>query len=466
MQEEFEEPLFHTYSMRLNSSVNDFERGTRAGHSWSDGSKLHLQFFENENRITGTATYSMEEDTWTVTTTKALVAPESAYCEAYYFVNPAAALSTMVSMNLETIIYGDKKGSYNFEEDDAISVTASLSPLTGRIRFVGTPDANYIVSGLSTYTNYNVSANSFTSSARKLSVAIGEDGSSDYYYALFENESQLVVNGEGKSAYLRTFADYVLSAGSSGFVTLPSNEDLGAWTLVNVDNLQEITLPEISNVTMSTIRSKSAGVSAKVTALGNGTLLECGILCSTNTNPTLGDGTLHDGATSKEISLRIKSLQPETYYYVRAYARNERGIAWSDITSFKTISEEEEEKSVILREDFITEDDDLNVDFSSGGTIDKNGFNEDDDLNVNSSSGATVDKNGFDEDDDLNVNSSGGATVGKNGFDEDDDLNVNSSGGATVDKNGFDEDDDLNTSATTNGSSLNKSGFPEDESWN
>lgn len=400
--EEVEEPLTHTYTMRLKGSFQDFGQGTRAAHSWNDGSKLYLQFFENGNRITGTATFSMEEDAWVVTTSKALAAPDDAYCEVYYFVNPSAALSTTVSLDLKSVSYSDKNGRYILEEDDAIAVTASLSPLTGRIRFVGTPGAVYSVSGMTSFTSYNVGTNTFVESSRKLSVSIDNEGSSAYYYTLFEDDPQLVVNGEGKSAYLRTFADHVLAAGSSGFVTLPSAEELGVWALVNADNLQEITLPEVSTVSVSTIRSKSAGVTATVTALGNGTLLESGIVCSTNSIPTLDNGTRYDGEKAKSIALRVKSLQPETYYYVRAYARNERGIAWGETVSFKTISEAED-GSVIERDDF-GEDDDLNDYTSSEGTsFDKEGFAEDDDLNTEISTNSSgFDKTGYGEDENWN----------------------------------------------------------------
>lgn len=468
MQEEPAEEFCYTYSMRLNSSFEDYGNGTRAAHSWSDDSKLYLQFFEGENRITGAATFNLVEDAWTVSTSKPLTAPDGAYCEVYYFVNPSAALSTTVSMDLKTVTYGDKNGSYTLEEDDAIAVTASLSPLTGRIRFVGTQGTTYTVSGLSTYANYSVSTNTFTPSSRKLSVTIGEDGSSDYYYALFEDESQLVVNGEGKSAYLRTFADHVLTAGSSGFVTLPSADELGAWALVNADNLQEITLPEVSGVTVSTIRSKSAGVTATVTALGNGTLLESGIVCSTNSTPTLDNGTRYDGAKSKTVTLRVKSLQPETYYYVCAYARNERGITWGETVSFKTISEAEE-GNAIYRDDF-GEDDDLNDYISSEGTdFDREGFGEEDDLNTEvSTSGSGFDKGAFTDDDDLNVSvSTNGSGFSRDDFTDDDNLNVSvSTNGSGFGKDGFTDDDNLNVSVSTNSSGFGKGGYDTDEDWN
>ena len=400
--EEPDEPQMLTYTMRLRSSFQSFDQTTRAAHAWSDGSKLYLQFFEDETRITGTATYSVEDDAWTVKTSKALKAPDEAYCEAYYFEEPEAALSKTVSLSLESIAYGDKSGRYVLEEDDAIAVTASLSPLTGRIRFVGNPGGEYTVSGMTSFSSYNLGTNAFVSSARALTVTIDDEGSSEYFYMLFEDSSRLVVNGEGKSAYLRTFADHVLSAGSSGFVTLPSADDLGAWTLVNVDNHQEIVLPEVSAVSVSTIRSKSAGVKATVTALGNGTLLESGIVCSTNSTPTLDNGTCYDGGASMNIGMRVKSLEPETNYYVRAYARNERGIAWGEIVSFKTISEAVDGSA--FGKDEFEDEDDLNGENSTEGSgFDKDDFTDDDNLNDNiSTDGSVFDKTGYGNDENWN----------------------------------------------------------------
>lgn len=371
----------HTYTMRLNTSFKEFGQATRADYSWADGSKLYLQFFENGSRITGTATFDLETDAWTVTTSKAVTAPEGAHCEAYYFLNPSVALSSTVSLDLETVTYADKNGIYILEEgeEDVVAVTAVLSPLTGRIRFVGVPEKEYTVSGLATYTSYSLGTNTFVESSRKLSVSMDDEGSSEYFYALFEGDPQLVVGGEGKAAYLRTFGDYVLEAGSSGFVTFPSVEALGAWALVNADNLQEIFLPEVSAVTVSTIRSKSAGVTATVTSLNNGTLLESGVVCSTNSTPTLDNGTRYDGNASATISLRVKSLLPETRYYVRAYARNERGTAWGETVTFKTISEAEE-KNDIYRDNF-GEDVDLNDVHHSSVDVTYEVYGEDEEWN-------------------------------------------------------------------------------------
>ena len=467
VQEEPEAPVFYTYSMHLKGTIEDYGKGTRAGYQWNDGSKLYVQFFENGDRISGTATFNLADDAWTVKTSKALTAPDDAYCETYFFVDPSAALSSTVSFDLETIAYADKNGTYTLEEDDAIAVTASLSPLTGRIRFVGTPGEKYSISGLMTYAGYSTGNNSFTTLARKLSVDIGDNGSSDYYYALFEDERRLVIHGEGKAAYMRTFAEDVLAAGSSGFVTLPMGEDLGKWILVNSDNMEEIKLPEVSAVAVSTIRSKSAGVTANVTSKGNGTLFESGILCSANSTPTLENSTKYDAGKSISISLRVKNLTPMSTYYVRAYARNERGTVYGEVAEFTTLSDENEGPSFSI-DGFDEEDDDLNSSAEDGdSSFDKDGHSEDDDLNSDTeSNGSSFDKDEHSEDDDLNSKTDGDSNFGKEEHEDDDDLNTKTdTDGSSFGKEGYNEDDDLNSKPQTNGN-INNGGYNDDEDWN
>ena len=466
VQEEPEAPVFYTYSMHLKGTIEDYGKGTRAGYQWNDGSKLYVQFFENGDRISGTATFNLADDAWTVKTSKALTAPDDAYCETYFFVDPSAALSSTVSFDLETIAYADKNGTYTLEEDDAIAVTASLSPLTGRIRFVGTPGEKYSISGLMTYAGYSTGNNSFTTLARKLSVGIGDNGSSDYYYALFEDERRLVIHGEGKAAYMRTFAEDVLTAGSSGFVTLPMGEDLGKWILVNSDNMEEIKLPEVSAVAVSTIRSKSAGVTANVTSKGNGTLFESGILCSANRIPTLENSTKYDAGKSISISLRVKNLTPMSTYYVRAYARNERGTVYGEVAEFTTLSDENEGPSFSV-DGFDEEDDDLNSSAEDGdSSFDKDGHSEDDDLNSDTESdGSSFDKDEHSEDDDLNSKTDGDSNFGKEEHEDDDDLNTNTDSNGSVNKEDYDNDEDWNTDTGSDGN-MNKGDYDSDEDWN
>lgn len=98
---------------------------------------------------------------------------------------------------------------------------------------------------------------------------------------------------------------------------------------------QEVTVPVLSSVTMGTISNTFAEVEANVSSLGNGTLVDAGFVYSLNPYPTLDDKFLSCG---KNTSLKstIQGLLPETKYYIRAYATNEKGTAYGAEKSFTT----------------------------------------------------------------------------------------------------------------------------------
>ena len=97
----------------------------------------------------------------------------------------------------------------------------------------------------------------------------------------------------------------------------------------------EIKQPTLSNVTVSSVSHKSASFSAQVEQTNNGTITEVGFVYSTNPNPELTDYKMTCD-TGLSFSGRISSLTPNTTYYVRAYASNEKGTAFSEQVEFRT----------------------------------------------------------------------------------------------------------------------------------
>ena len=221
-----------------------------------------------------------------------------------------------------------------------------------------------------------------------------------------------------------------------------------------------------SAVAVSTIRSKSAGVTANVTSKGNGTLFESGILCSANSTPTLENSTKYDAGKSISISLRVKNLTPMSTYYVRAYARNERGTVYGEVAEFTTLSDENEGPSFSV-DGFDEEDDDLNSSAEDGdSSFDKDGHSEDDDLNSDTESdGSSFDKDEHSEDDDLNSKTDGDSNFGKEEHEDDDDLNTNTDSNGSVNKEDYDNDEDWNTDTGSDGN-MNKGDYDSDEDWN
>lgn len=326
-----------TYKMRLNTIWEDYaDATTRSGFSWADGAKVYLRFNEASGVVKGVATYEIATDTWSVKPEKALKAEDMAYCEAYHFVNPSSSNSLTVGLSSRSVIYADTAATYLLEED-ILSVTAVLSPMTGRVRFKGVEGTSFGVTGLSYYSAYNVSSNTFTSKEIKISDKVESDGYSPFYYAYFtaDTERTLVFDYVSTASYKRTFDETVLTAGASGFLTIPTLEQHENWTLVSVANGKEITLPTLSELTLSSIKSSSVYLEASVTDTGNGTLSEVGFVCATHSEPTLEDSKLSCGEKTT-FADRLFSLTPLTLYYVRAYATNEAGIVYGEQTSFTT----------------------------------------------------------------------------------------------------------------------------------
>lgn len=97
----------------------------------------------------------------------------------------------------------------------------------------------------------------------------------------------------------------------------------------------EVTVPVLSSVTTGTISNTSAELEASVTSLGNGTLRDAGFVYSTNQYPTLDDHMISCGKNTT-LKTTAQGLTPETKYYVRAYATNEKGTAYGTEKAFTT----------------------------------------------------------------------------------------------------------------------------------
>lgn len=99
----------------------------------------------------------------------------------------------------------------------------------------------------------------------------------------------------------------------------------------------EVKLATLSAVTATGVTSKSATFAATVTSDGHGTITDAGFVYSTTHNPTVSTNKLSCG-TNTTLKTTISTLQPETTYYVRAYATNEKGTAYGAETTVITQS--------------------------------------------------------------------------------------------------------------------------------
>ena len=98
------------------------------------------------------------------------------------------------------------------------------------------------------------------------------------------------------------------------------------------DDIEEVNIPlSVSTPAVSAIKGSSAAVTA--TAEGSHITYR-GICFSTSPNPTINDNKIT--AFSKNISLTITGLQPNTTYYLRGYAQTSYEVVYSGETSFTT----------------------------------------------------------------------------------------------------------------------------------
>lgn len=325
-----------TYRMHFHATVADYDgTTTRAtGYQWATGAKLYLTFKVATQTVTGTAVYQ-GGDLWT-TPSSSLPETDDGQCTVAFFVDEQKATASTITLGHHTRAYFDAVATYE-QAEDVLSVVGTLTPVTGRVRFAAAAGRQAVVSGLKFNTAFDIGSNEFRTTTENVTVTVGADGLSPYYYAAFAgDERQLTVTIDAQTAWRRAFAANVLQQGQSGRITLPTEASHAGWTLINTDNNQPITLPVIKEKPQTSgLSFKSVSLTASVSETGNGRLKEVGFVYGTSHNPTL-DGSKLSCGQATAISGRITGLQPETTYYVRAYARNEAGTAYSAETEFTT----------------------------------------------------------------------------------------------------------------------------------
>ncbi len=103
----------------------------------------------------------------------------------------------------------------------------------------------------------------------------------------------------------------------------------------NDDNSLE-KVPVLSTKEVTKITTNSATSGGNITDDGGTSIIVYGVCWCTTENPTIDDNKTEDGIGAGSFSSSITDLEPNTTYYVRAYATNSTGIAYGNVISFKT----------------------------------------------------------------------------------------------------------------------------------
>lgn len=219
--------------MVLNADMPSFEgSATRAtSNDWSNGAKIYLQFNTGSSYVDGVATYNSSNKEWSVEYYGTIASNSS--CQAYYFENAGTTDLSSIKLNATTAIYADRNGNYTLE-NGTLTVTATLKPLTGRIRFKGATGQSFHCRGFNTYNSYNFSTNSFESSATVIDDKVGSNGYSNYYYGFFHNESEKIItfdDFDNSVSFTKTLGANALAAGKSGYLDIPTTTSRSGWAM-------------------------------------------------------------------------------------------------------------------------------------------------------------------------------------------------------------------------------------------
>lgn len=326
-----EESMFPTSGvckLVMNAKIESFDgKPTRAGEAsvWKDGDCVYLSFVRDGNAVKGRAIYDADDNDWTLyydgILTNGTYKGKAAYIEGVSDNTSNIRLSHRNSVFADEDIVCEKTS-------EMLMVNATLRPQTGRIRFWGEPGMDFDVSGVWCYNGLDVNECSLSKDESTLFVKINNDGYSDYVYCSFPQLSRSLSVAYGNHSFMTICEHPILDAGQSGYMSLPTETRHNGWEMT------VITLPVLSSVTTSCVEDQgTVTFTAEVLSAGNGSVTDCGFVYSKIENPTISDGKVSCG-NKEQFSATINDLTVGEKYYVRAYAINQVGTAYSEQTSF------------------------------------------------------------------------------------------------------------------------------------
>jgi hypothetical protein len=235
----------HTCKMILNGTKSDYSdtQRSRADLEWNEGDKIYLTFTTATGTTYGDASYS--SGSWNVSYYGTLSDSTYTQCTAVYFDNAKYASGTVVQINECTGIYEDTDGKYLYA-DGTLSVTATLTPKLGRIRFAGEVNDTITVCGISHYTSYDISTGKFIQTKTALKEAV-DSLYTPYIYGEFTDSVQPRLNIiTPASGFTRMPSSSVMKKGQSGYMSIPTESSHNGWlnsVILKVDSVEFTMIP-------------------------------------------------------------------------------------------------------------------------------------------------------------------------------------------------------------------------------
>ena len=147
------------------------------------------------------------------------------------------------------------------------------------------------------------------------------------------------INGDSIGTFTSNITE--LTDGMDYFVkAYATNEKGTGYGEIKTFSTIPLSLPEVQTSNISGITTNSAVCGGDVLSNGNGTVTARGICWSNTENVSLEnyDGLTENGTGTGSFISNITNLTEGTFYYVVAYAINEKGTGYGQIKSFQTIA--------------------------------------------------------------------------------------------------------------------------------
>ena len=242
------------------------------------------------------------------------------------------------SMSENPTIEDSKVTGEQAEGDNFIAEVTELSPVTTYyVRAYATNSAGTSYSDQITVTTTaalatiaDVTSSEITAVSFNVSSEITDNGGTEvtekgFCYSTTENptidDTKIAVDGDDFETTIEELANgtiYYVRAYAVNSVGTAYSEQISVLTLAPAT---------LADVTSSDITGVSFKVSSEITANGGAEVIEKGFCYSTTENPTVNDTKI---AVDDEFETKIDELSYATTYYVRAYAVNAVGTAYSE----------------------------------------------------------------------------------------------------------------------------------------
>ncbi|MCF8299016.1 MAG: fibrobacter succinogenes major paralogous domain-containing protein [Saprospiraceae bacterium] len=121
------------------------------------------------------------------------------------------------------------------------------------------------------------------------------------------------------------------------FTACEKHETFEKGRYINYRPIEEI--PSVTTIAVSEITPTLANCGGIITSDGELAIQAKGVCWSTDSTPLITDNKTTDGVGSEKFSSAISGLNPNTIYYIRAYATNTLGTAYGSVISFITKQE-------------------------------------------------------------------------------------------------------------------------------